>query len=539
MSPSKQKLKIGLIVSRKTIPAWAFNLTEWIQQSDFAELKLVILYNHPKEKTCRNILHKIRFFLFAMHQTFEKIVFKPKPDALREHLISDITGSNPIELNPHPEASSALQKKRESIVSERIDVLIAVHPFLPDERLIGMSKFGIWTVETSTPHQKDFSTTAVWEVFQQKPVTDLCLTIHHKKTIRFKVSFATIKNSIRWNRNFHYWKAMCCIQAKLEQLYKLGWAKLIISGEASPAATNKKVPGNLAVLGGTIRMFSSYIGGKIGNLLYREQWTILFSLQNNKKNSLQEFHRIIPPKDRLWADPFVIKKENKTCIFAEEMRYREQKGKIIATEIDQSGVPGKPITVLELNHHLSYPYLFNEGGHLFMIPETTQKRTIELYKCLKFPDRWTYSKTILKGLEAADASLLKHNDTYWLFANVRMHEGVSINDDLFLFFSNDLFGDEWTPHPMNPIVTDVRFARPAGQITIRNNRLIRPAQDCSKRYGYAIQLMEIIELNETDYRERHLQTFLPGWETGVLGVHTYNLAEGIAVSDALIRRKKF
>ncbi len=537
---SKQKLQIGLITQGRTIPAWAFTLLQSINQSDYAELNLLILQHQTnKRKPQKKILQKFRFLLYFLHQTFEKIAFKPKPDAFKQYPLSNVKDCEIIEFNPDKETKSTFKQKRELILLKGIDVFIALTP-LPTKNIFSeLSRYGLWTAEPPLQSHLATSVAAVWEVLQQKPVTELFLTIRDKQPVRFKATFATIKNSIRWNRSFYYWKAMCIIQAKLEQLYKLGWDKLLSIAERPDKEITTEMPGNLAVLTGSIRVFYSFLTGKARNMLSREQWSILYSFENKHINGLEGFQRITPPKDRLWADPFVINKENKTYIFAEEMEFSKGKGKIIVTQTDKPGLQGKPITVLEENHHLSYPYLFEDNGELFMIPETSQKRTIELYKCDIFPNSWTHVKTILSGLEAADASLLKYNDTYWLFANVRMHEGVSINDDLFLFFSKDLCGDEWIPHPMNPIVSDVRFSRPAGQIAIRDNRLIRPAQDCSKRYGYAIQLMEIEKISETDYREKLVKTFLPNWKNDVLGIHTFNQTDRVTVADALIRRKKF
>ena len=52
--------------------------------------------------------------------------------------------------------------------------------------------------------------------------------------------------------------------------------------------------------------------------------------------------------------------------------------------------------------------------------------------------------------------------------------------------------NKWTPHPENPIVTDIRTARPGGKIFIQDGKIYRPSQDCSIRYGRALNMNQII-----------------------------------------------
>ena len=95
------------------------------------------------------------------------------------------------------------------------------------------------------------------------------------------------------------------------------------------------------------------------------------------------------------------------------------------------------------------------------------------------------------------------------------------------------------PHPLNPIVKDIHSARPAGRIFLHNGSLIRPSQDCSVRYGYAINFNRIITLTETDYAETCEQIFKPPLKGPILATHTFNNMAGLTVIDAKRRRRKF
>jgi hypothetical protein len=100
-----------------------------------------------------------------------------------------------------------------------------------------------------------------------------------------------------------------------------------------------------------------------------------------------------------------------------------------------------------------------------------------------------------------------------------------------LFYADSLFG-KWKSHPKNPIVCDIRCARPAGRILSYGSQLIRPGQDCSTYYGYAVSLNRIERLTEYDYRETHMGMILPNWMPGIYRTHTLNQDTKFQVLDA-------
>jgi hypothetical protein len=72
------------------------------------------------------------------------------------------------------------------------------------------------------------------------------------------------------------------------------------------------------------------------------------------------------------------------------------------------------------------------------------------------------------------------------------------------------------------VASDVRVARGAGAVFEASGRLIRPSQDCSVSYGYALNLNEIVSLSESPYRERTICRVDPGWTPRLEGVHSYS-----------------
>ena len=175
-------------------------------------------------------------------------------------------------------------------------------------------------------------------------------------------------------------------------------------------------------------------------------------------------------------------------------------------------------------------------GDVFMIPETSQNGAVELYRAAPFPDRWQYVRDLISGIDAADATLLHERGRWWMFANVREAAHVSSWDELCLFFSDDPVGGAWQAHPMNPIVSDSRRARPAGAFIRRDGRLIRPAQASVQRYGSGLCFAEVVELSETHYAERLVGETHAGGLGRVQGIHSYAETDHGAFVDAYVRR---
>jgi hypothetical protein len=121
---------------------------------------------------------------------------------------------------------------------------------------------------------------------------------------------------------------------------------------------------------------------------------------------------------------------------------------------------------------------------------------------------------------------------WWLFAT---RPGRHSLTKLYLWWADDLTGP-WTPHPLNPVKTDVRSARPAGTPFIHDGRLYRPAQDCVDGYGSAVALCEVTTLTPTAFEERVVNVVRadPSWARP-FGLHTLAAARDRTLLDARSR----
>ena len=240
--------------------------------------------------------------------------------------------------------------------------------------------------------------------------------------------------------------------------------------------------------------------------------------------------QVLPdPGTHFYADPFPFVYRGRTFVFVEDLDHRTNKGVISVIPFGDGGPSGSARVVLEEPWHLSYPFVFEREGQVWMIPESSSNSAITLYRAERFPDCWVKEADLLTGIEASDATLVDHAGQLWMFASVR--DGVgSWSDRLSIFHAPALVGP-WQAHPGNPLLIDQSCARPAGAFVQRNGRLFRPVQDCRRGYGTGIGLAEVTRLDTEGYAQtvHAVVQAPPDWPGRRF--HTLNRAGSLEVID--------
>ena len=103
------------------------------------------------------------------------------------------------------------------------------------------------------------------------------------------------------------------------------------------------------------------------------------------------------PVDHFYADPFPLTWQGRDYLFFEDLDHKTDKGIISVVAFDEAGRPGPAMPVLEEPWHLSYPFLIERDGEIFMIPESSANRDIALYRAIEFPLKWERSRRAGRG----------------------------------------------------------------------------------------------------------------------------------------------
>lgn len=273
---------------------------------------------------------------------------------------------------------------------------------------------------------------------------------------------------------------------------------------------------------------------KIEERGWRQQWFLLVGTQSilAVEPAVAALSPIYPPENTFWADPFVWERDKKRYIFFEDYPFNTRRGRISAIEVNSAGQPiGEAAPVLETAHHLSYPFLFEYQGELYMMPEQTEVKRVDLYRCVEFPNRWVFEKNLIQGVKIADPTLFEHEGRWWLFCAAKSGR-VRINESLFAYYADSPLSDHWQAHAANPLMRDLSLGRPAGRIyRDESGCLFRPSQNCLLRYGHGLNLNKIQLLTPTDYKETLIWK-IRGDHVGVRAIHHIDYHSGLLVMDA-------
>ena len=222
-------------------------------------------------------------------------------------------------------------------------------------------------------------------------------------------------------------------------------------------------------------------------------------------------------RDMFCADPFLFRHGGCNWLFYETVLKMSRKGVLgCLKEVDGKWVQkGK---VLEQPWHLSYPQVFEEDGHIYMIPEESNlgNGTVNLYEATDFPRGWVKRATLIDQ-PFADATILKHNE-HWYMACYT----IPPNESAELWHSSSLLGP-WERHPMwNAINQSKRLRRCGGRFITRDGKLYRVAQDCNGFYGKRLFMVTVLEISPTAYREGEAHMLWDKSMPPYSHCHTYN-----------------
>ncbi|KAG0573241.1 hypothetical protein KC19_VG161200 [Ceratodon purpureus] len=202
------------------------------------------------------------------------------------------------------------------------------------------------------------------------------------------------------------------------------------------------------------------------------------------------------------ADPFLFIQGSKLYLFYETKNSITMQGDIGVAESSDQGVTWTYVGIaLDEEWHISYPQVFDYDSEVYMMPESSNHGDLRLYKAVEFPLQWTFHKTLIDQ-PLVDASMVKYNDEFWLFASNHHHFGSRKNGHLEIWVAPSPFGP-WKGHAQNPVKNGPRNigARNGGVPFSHEGKLYRLGQDCGETYGHRLRVFDVVTLTDENYHE--------------------------------------
>lgn len=539
-SSTAPALRIGLLLeSRRSVPAYVAKIIRDIKASNF--LQIVVAGVVQKNATAAQENAKANL-LYKRYLRRLDARMKPENDPLRPVDCSDLLSSiDALEVEWKGNEEQFPADAIEMIRSKQLDVLIRFGFDSIAGEIAKTAKFGVWSFQHSDTEFYRGRPTHFWELWERNPFSGVVLQAvteeQSESLVLAKSLFATEQTiSVSRNRYIPYWGSADLLIQKLYELHEFGWDYLVETALPSASYKGKRDRYEMPTNGEMVAWLAPILLKKAAAYPFRkpkvQHWRVamrrgavpLFEAQGDCSG----FRWVEPPRGHAWADPFLFEDEGKYWGFFEDYSYATMRGSIACAEISPTGDWGPPIACLEHpTCHYSYPHVFRDGSEIFMIPESYDSNSVDLYRCKQFPNQWVREAVLLEG-RFVDSTVWEHEGLWW-FATTSA-DPIPGGSSLWLYYSHSLTG-EWKFHPGNPISRDIRYSRAAGRVFRHQERLIRPSQSGAPTYGYSINFHEITNLSVQSYSERVIKTITPEHWKGMAGVHTYNCAGDLEVID--------
>ena len=232
------------------------------------------------------------------------------------------------------------------------------------------------------------------------------------------------------------------------------------------------------------------------------------------------------------ADPMGVWRGDRLYVFAEIYDYRDRVGAIEVLTFDADLTLLSRESALREPWHLSYPFIIEEDGETYMLPEAHKSGRLTLYRAEDFPTKWTPVQTIELDQVAIDATPVFHEGRWWLFYTPATTKAEKVSA-LHVAWADKITGP-WTPHAGNPVRFDPSSSRPGGKPLVIDGAIVLPMQDCRRTYGGAIRALRITALTPDRFEAEADEPILPPASFGRLtdGLHTLSAAGPVTLIDA-------
>lgn len=540
-----KKLNICVLINDIKVPLWVYKTIENITQSKYTNINLAV----SRKPSVRNEHNKYSLgsrCLIALFESIDRLLFRRNHNSHLETDVTSIRGALSI-VDLNKSAVPGIGKVEAEVISglnPDIIILFGRHRF--ENEILEIPTYGVWTFSSEQNEITGGPAKGFREVIKHQPLTDIKLEVLTPGQLQNEIIYssreATYHYSVTENRNRVFWRATVVLPRIIEGLSRFGKVYLDLLKERHevtiPAVSVSEYSGSFLTVFRDLVLHIRYLFN-LGT--YKILNTDAFNWQLRTKVirdsdclelDFSTFKTLPAPRKLFWADPFIIADGGHFNVFVEEFIFKTNKAHLSVLQLDSHGLLVKSEKIIERPYHLSYPYVFKSGGIYFMIPETNQNKTIELYRCTDFPFKWKFEKYIMEHISATDTTLFHYQKKWWLFTTIDQTGGFSsCSVELFLFYSDDPVYGEWISHPLNPVISDESRARCAGKLYLENGKIFRPSQDCSMRYGRGLNINHVTKLNEQEYNEVLVNEIKPDWDPALKGVHTINRDGNMIIID--------
>jgi hypothetical protein len=269
---------------------------------------------------------------------------------------------------------------------------------------------------------------------------------------------------------------------------------------------------------------------------YKEQFEneMLWDIVLRKRSGDEAWSVVKSLNKRYWmADPFLFDYEGKCYLFYERFDRKHSIGEIACRIIYPDCSTGKESVVLRRPYHLSFPNVFEYKDMIYMIPETSGNKTIEIYKAVEFPMKWKLIKEISNEIQAVDTIVTDFDEhSISLLTSIIGEDACNVSNYKILIT------DEFDLINKTLIKEASEYGnRNAGKIVSTADGKYRYGQDCrGGEYGTGLVKYRVDHNSEMEISYVAVEDIISNSKYS--GVHTYNVSNMFETVDLRYIKRK-
>ena len=535
MKDEKTSLRFGLMVDEMNLQRWQ---AETIKKLTDNGMQLSLIIKNDETSPKKGLFKKIKDYPFKrmFFQVWNHRLFKPECKAMVA--LSDYCELGKTEVlncQPQHQGISTIISNNdiETIKNQELDFILRFGFNILSGEILNTAKYGIWSFHHDDEMAYRGAPPGFWEFMQDNPVNGVILQklteSLDKGVILRKVYYPTILHSYKAHLNQLYFESESLPLEVCHEIIRTGG---IFEYESKSTAPVYHAPKNGKMLKYWFLCPIRRLRFHLHDLFRQEDWDVAYAnvpLRDFIKNPKAY------EKDFVWfrrnqlstyyADPFVITTSKDTYIFFESYNYKKGKGCIcVALKSEKFK---KHHEVLSEPFHLSYPFVFENNGTIYCLPEANESNRITLYRFNEAILCLEKDSVLMENIHAVDPTLYFKDGKWNLFLGLQQYSNIK----LFRYLSNNLRGP-YESYYNNPIKTDCQDARMAGAFFMDGESLIRPGQESIRYYGTAVRLNEVQVFSDDYYTESQISRIEPFSKCQFRqGLHTLNGNETMTVID--------
>lgn len=532
MGEKRKSLRFGLMINSLTVEHWQYDTIKLLMDNG---MKLSLIIQNNDSGTYHSILDKIKHYPFRrlLFRIWNRFIFNPrsKYPADLTQITEDI---HTIFCKPIIKGISTYFEEVDiqEIRNQNLDFILRFGFDIVRGEVLNVAKYGIWSFHHDDERIIRGGPPGFWEFMRKIPNNGVILqrltNDLDKGIILKRVNFKTILHSYKAHLDQLYFGAeILPLQVCNDLIYNNELKEELSSSDARIIHP----PTNIKMIEYFIKSVTRRVSFHLNDLFRQEDWNVGYCMcsiedfidSNKDTIDIQWFKK--PRKNCYFADPFVINTKKDTYIFFEWYSYYNGKADLaVALKSEKFEKYHK---ISSFKEHRSYPYICENEGIIYCMPEAHKTNQLVLYKFDEDNLSLEKDSILLNGFPIVDATLYHHENKWYIF----LVNQKNSHTHLEIYHSDNLKGP-YVPHKNNPVMIDCSKARPAGKLFNYNGKTIRPSQNCTNHYGQEIYLENILEISDSKFITEFHSTIIPLDKSNYnKGIHTINSDANITVID--------